>query len=55
MTYISLDIEILEVEGMLPNVDADDGVVAEERILISGSYDFQTLGGGIVALGEECQ
>lgn len=50
ITYINLDVEILEVEGMLPDVDADDGDMAEERILVSGSYDLQALGGGTVTL-----
>jgi len=45
---INLDVEILEVEGMLPDVNADDGDMAEERILVSGSYDLQALGGGTV-------
>jgi hypothetical protein len=55
MTYISLDVEILKVEGMLPNVNADDGDVGEEGILVSSSYDLQTLGGRIVALRKERQ
>jgi len=52
MTYISLDVEILEVKSVLPDVDANDGDMGEERILVSRSYNLQTLGGGIVALGE---
>lgn len=40
---------------MLPNVDADDRNVGEERILVRGSYDLQTLGGGTVALMKEHQ
>jgi hypothetical protein len=55
MTYISLDVEVLEVEGMLPYVNADDRDMAEERILVSSGCDLQTLGGGVVALKEDHQ
>jgi hypothetical protein len=53
MTYISLDVEVLEVEGMLPDVNADDRDMAEERILVSSGCDLQTLGGGVVPLKED--
>ena len=35
---------------MFPNVNADDGGVGEERILVSSSYNLQTLGDGTVTL-----
>jgi len=34
---------------MLPNVNANDGDVGEERVLVSSGCDLQTLGGGVVA------
>ena len=49
-TYVSLDVEVLEVEGVFPNIDANDGDVRQERILVSGSNDLETLGGGVQAL-----
>jgi hypothetical protein len=52
MTHIRLDIEVLEVKGMLPNVNANDGDVGEEGVLVSSGCDLQTLGGGVVALRE---
>ena len=55
MAYINLDVEILEVESMFPNVDTDDRDVTKERILISSSDDFQALGGEIVTLRKERQ
>ena len=35
---------------MLPDVDADDGDVAQKRILVGGRDDLQTLGEWVVAL-----
>lgn len=49
-TYVSLDVEVLEVEGMLPDIDADDGGVGQERVLVGGGDDLKHLGGGVVAL-----
>ena len=35
---------------MLPHVDADDGGVSEERILVSRSDNFELFGGRVIAL-----
>ena len=34
---------------MLPDVDADDGDVAEERVLVRGGDDLEFLGVGVIA------
>ena len=34
---------------MLPDVDADDGDVAEERVLVGGGDDLELLGVGVIA------
>ena len=49
-TYVSLDVEVLEVESVLPDVDADDGDVAQERVLVGGGGELEALGRGVVAL-----
>ena len=49
-TYVGLDVEVLEVEGVLPDVDADDGDVGQERVLVGGRRDLNDLGRGVVAL-----
>lgn len=49
-TYIGLDIKILQIESMLPDINTNDWNVGEKRILISGGNDLETLGGGIKAL-----
>ena len=49
-TYVSLDVEVLEVEGVFPNIDADDGDVRQERILVGGGRDLDHLGRRVVAL-----
>jgi hypothetical protein len=52
-THVSFDIEILEVEGMLPDIDADDGDMGQERILVGSGDDLQALGGGVQALHKD--
>lgn len=49
-THISLDIEVLEVEGMLPDVNADDRNMSEKRILVGSSGDLETLGAWVQTL-----
>ena len=49
-TYVSLDVEVLEVERVLPDVDADDGDVGQERVLVRRGGDLNNLGGGVPAL-----
>lgn len=34
VTHVSLDVEVLEVEGVLPDINTDDGDVGEERVLV---------------------
>ena len=48
--YIDLDIEILEIEGVLPDVDTNDRDQVQEGVLVSGGSNLQTLGDGIVSL-----
>ena len=48
--YVSLDVEVLEVEGVLPDVDADDGDVGEEGVLVGRRRDLEALGRGVQAL-----
>ena len=49
-THIGLDVLVLEVERVLPDIDADDGDVSEERVLVSGGHDLKTLVRGVVSL-----
>lgn len=41
VTYVSLDVEVLEVEGMFPDINANDGDMAQQRILVRGGDDFE--------------
>jgi hypothetical protein len=49
-THVSFDIEILEVECMLPDIDSNDGNVGQERILVRGGENLQALGSRVQAL-----
>ena len=49
-TYVDLDVEVLEVESVLPDVDADDGDVGQERVLVGRGRQLKTLGGRVQAL-----
>lgn len=49
-TYVSLDVEVLEIKRMLPDVDADDGDQVEERVLVGRSRNFKTLVGRVHSL-----
>ena len=51
-TYVGLDVEVLEVERVLPDVDADDGDVRQERVLVGSGGDLEDLQGGVVALSQ---
>ena len=35
---------------MLPDIDTNDGDEGEERVLVSGGGDLETLGGGVQTL-----
>ena len=49
-THVDLDIEVLEVESVLPDVDTDDGDQVQERVLVSGGGNLQTLCGRVQPL-----
>ena len=49
-THVSLNVEVLQVKGVLPNVNADDGNVRKERILVGSGDYFQFSGARIIAL-----
>ena len=49
-THVGLDVEVLEVESVLPDVDTDDGDEAEEGVLVGGGSDLEALSLGVVAL-----
>ena len=49
-TYVDFDVEVLQVESVLPDIDTDDGDVSEERVLVSGSGNLETLSGGVQTL-----
>lgn len=52
-THVDLNIEVLEIEGMLPDVDPDDGDQVQERVLVRGGGNLQGFGGGVQSLGVE--
>jgi len=43
LEIISLDVQVLKIKGVLPDVDADDRNMAQQRILISGRDDFELI------------
>lgn len=49
-THIDFDIEVLQVKRVLPNVDADNGDVGQERVLVGSGGDLQALGSGVQSL-----
>lgn len=49
-TYINLDVEVLQVECVLPDVHANDGDEGQERVLVSSGGDLKTLGADAPAL-----
>jgi len=44
---VDLDVQVLEVESVLPDVDTDDGDVSEERVLVRRRRDLKTLRRGV--------
>ena len=48
-TYVGLDVEVLEVERVLPDVDADDGDVGEQGVLVRGGGELEALGARVEA------
>ena len=49
-TYTDLDVEILKVERVFLNVDANDRDVRQEWVLVGGRYDLERLALDVVAL-----
>ena len=50
MTHICLEVEILEVERVLPDVDANDRDVCSKWVLVGRRDDFKSFCFGIEAL-----
>ena len=49
-THICLHVLVLKIEGMLPDVDADNGQKLEKRVLVRSGSDFKPLGSRVYAL-----
>lgn len=49
-TYISLDIQVLQVERVLPDINTDDRDVREQGVLVRSGGDLKAFGGRVVAL-----
>lgn len=47
-THVDLDILVLQIESVLPDIDTNDWHKAQERVLVRGGRDFETLGLGVV-------
>lgn len=50
-THINFDILVLEIKGVLPHIDTDDGDQVQEGVLVGSSGNLQTLRGGVKSLG----
>lgn len=42
-THVCLDVEVLEIESMLPDVNTDDGQERQERVLVRRRRDLEFL------------
>lgn len=49
-TYVGLDVEILKVEGVLPDIDTNDGNVGQERVLVGCCDDLKLAIGWVYTL-----
>lgn len=49
-THLGLYVEVLKVKRMLPNVNAEDGDVRQERVLVHRRHDLERLALDVVAL-----
>jgi hypothetical protein len=49
-TYVGANVEVLEVVGVLPDIDADDRDVGQERVLVGGRGDLELLGRRVESL-----
>jgi hypothetical protein len=47
---VSLDVEVLEVEGMLPDINTDQGNEREKRVLVWGGGKLKSLSGRVHTL-----
>lgn len=50
MTYVRLDIEVLKIESVFPNIDTNDRDKVEQRILVGSGRDLKTLRTFVIAL-----
>lgn len=50
ITHINLNVEILEVESMLPDVNPNDRDVRQKRVLVCSRGDLEALGGRVQTL-----
>lgn len=49
-TNVDLDILVLEIECMLPDINTNNGGVGQEGVLVSSSSDLKTFSDGVDAL-----
>jgi hypothetical protein len=49
-THVGLYVKILQVEGMLPNVNTDNGDMGKKRVLVGCGDNLEPARGGVVAL-----
>jgi len=49
-SHISLDVEVLKIERMLPDINADNRNVGQERILVGCGGNLKSFGRGVVSL-----
>lgn len=49
-THLDLDVEILKIKRVFPDIDTDDGDVRQERVLVGRRHDLECLALGVVAL-----
>jgi hypothetical protein len=52
-THIDLNVEVLEVERVLPDINANDRNMREERVLISRGSNLKTLSVGVKSLQQK--
>jgi hypothetical protein len=50
ITHINLNVKVLEIECMLPDVDPDDRDVSQKWVLVCGRDDLEALGRGVQTL-----
>ena len=50
ITHVSLNVEVLKVESVLPDVNPDDRDEGQQRVLVWCRCDLEALGGRIQTL-----